>query len=171
MTERTGRVTVGGAPVTLVGDELKVGDKAPDAELVDNSGRPVKLSSFFGKRLIVSTVLSLETSVCDTETRTFNKRAAELGDDIAIVTVSVDLPFTQKRWCGAAGIDKVRTLSDHRETALGKAFGVLMKEPRLLARAVFVIDKAGVVRYTQLLPEAGREPDYDAALAAAKKLA
>jgi thiol peroxidase len=171
MAERKGVAFMGGRPMTLVGNELKIGDTAPEAVLTDTDFRPVKLSSFRGKLVILSTVLSLETSVCDAETRKFNERAAALGDDAAILTVSLDLPFTQQRWCGAAGIDKVQTLSDYREAALGKAFGVLMKEPHLLARTIFVIDKGGVIRYIQIVPEAGHEPDYDAALAAAKKYA
>jgi thiol peroxidase len=170
MQERTGQYFIGGKPMTLVGTEIKVGDKAPDATVLDNKSAPVNLSAFRGRVVVLCTVPSLDTSVCDTETRTFNKRAAELSDDIAIVVVSADLPYTQKRWCGAAGIDKVSVFSDHRETAVGLAYGLLVKELRILARAVLVIDKAGAVQYIQLVPEMGHEPDYDAALVAAKKL-
>jgi thiol peroxidase len=170
MAERAGVVFSHGNPLTLLGAELKIGDKAPDAEALNQAARPVKLSSFFDKVLILSTVPSLDTATCDLETRTFNRRAVELGPDVAIVTVSVDLPFAQKRWCGAAGVDKVTTLSDHRDTAVGKAYGVLVKESRLLARAVFVIDRSGVIQYIQFVPEMSHEPDYDAVLAAAKKL-
>ena len=170
MTERTGIVTVGGNPVTLVGKEIRPGDPAPDVELVDNEMNPVKLSSYWGKVCIVSSVGSLDTSVCDIETRRFNTEAAELGPDIAILTVSMDLPFAQKRWCGAAGVDKVVTLSDHRNADFGNAYGVLVKENRLLARALFVVDKQGVVRYTQLVKELSDEPDYGAVLEAAREL-
>ena len=170
MAERTGIVTVGGKPVTLVGNEIKPGDAAPDVELVDNDLKPLKLSAFRGKVCILSSVGSLDTSVCDVETRRFNTEAAELGPNIAIVTVSMDLPFAQKRWCGAAGVDKVVTVSDHRNAEFGKAYGVLIKESRLLARALFVVDRQGVVRYTQLVKELAQEPDYGAVLEAAKKL-
>jgi thiol peroxidase len=113
-------------------------------------------------------VPSLDTPVCDLQTRRFNQEAARLGPDVQILTISMDLPFAQKRWCGAAGIERVTTLSDHREASFGTAYGVLIKELRLLARAVFVVDKDGVVRYVQIVPELSREPDYEAALAAAK---
>jgi len=166
MAERKGLVTMGGNPVTLVGDELKVGDRLPDVALIGNDLKEVKLGSFAGKVLVLSTVASLDTSVCDIETRRFNAEAVRLGDDVQVVTVSMDLPFAQKRWCGAAGVDRVVTLSDHRDAAFGNAFGVLMKENRLLARSVFVVDRQGAVRYIQLVPEVGQEPDYAAVLAA-----
>jgi thiol peroxidase len=156
--------------VTLVGSEINPGDPAPDVELLDNDLKPVKLSSYRGKVCILSAVGSLDTAVCDIETRRFNTEAAELGPDIAILTVSMDLPFAQKRWCGAAGVDKVVTLSDHRNADFGKAYGVLVKESRLLARAVFVVDRQGVVRYIQLVKEIGEEPDYGAVLEAARAL-
>jgi thiol peroxidase len=130
----------------------------------------VNLASFAGKVLVISAVASLDTSVCDTETRRFNTEAAGLGDDVRILTVSMDLPFAQKRWCGAAGVDQVVTLSDHRTGAFGNAFGVLIKELRLLARVLFVVDRDGTVRYIQTVEEIGKEPDYDAVLAAVKGL-
>ena len=170
MAERSGAVTMQGNPLTLVGSELNIGDAAPDIEVLDNDLNPVKLSNYKGKVCIVSTVPSLDTPVCDMETRRFNQEAANLGDDIVILTISTDLPFAQKRWCGAAGVEKVVTLSDHREAAFGDASGVLIKELRLLARAVFVVDKSGVVRYVQLVKEITEEPDYDAVIAAAKEL-
>ena len=169
MAERTGLVTFGGNPMTLVGNEIKVGDKAPDFDVVGNDLKPVKGSSFDGKVRILSAVASLDTSTCDVETRRFNQEAGSLGD-VTILTISMDLPFTQKRWCGAAGIDKVVTLSDHVSASFGKAYGILMKEIRILARAVFVVDRDGIVRYMQLLEEVGNEPDYEAALKAAKEL-
>ena len=170
MEERSGAVTMRGNPLTLVGKGLNVGDPAPDVEVMDNDLNPVKLSSYRGKVCIVSTVPSLDTPVCDMETRRFNQEAANLGSEVAILTISTDLPFAQKRWCGAAGVDKVATLSDHREVAFGEAYGILIKELRLLARAVFVVDKEGVIRYIQLVKEIAEEPDYDAVIAAVKEL-
>jgi len=166
MEERSGIVTMKGNPLTLVGAGLTLGDPAPDVEVLDNDLAPVKISSFKGKVCVLSTVPSLDTPVCDMETRRFNEEAARLGEDVAVLTVSMDLPFAQKRWCGAAGVDKVTTLSDHREAALGKAYGVLIKELRLLARAVFVVDQEGVIRYIQLVKEVTEEPDYEAVLEA-----
>lgn len=147
MSERKGAVTLGGNPVTLVGAEPKVGDRAPDALLVGQDTRDVRLSSLFGKVLVISSVPSLDTPVCDIETRRFNVEAGKLGDEVRIVTVSMDLSFAQKRWCGAAGVDKVLVVSDHREASFGLAFGVLIKEARLLARSVFVVDAGGIIRY------------------------
>ena len=171
MDERTGLITFQGNPLTLLGSEVKVGDDAPDVELLDNELNPVKLSSLKGKVAVLVAVPSLDTPVCDVETRRFNEEAASLGDDVAVVAVSMDLPFAQARWCGAAGIENVQTLSDHRDAAFGTAYGVLIKELRLLARAVFVVDRDGDVRYVQLVNEVTDEPDYEAALAAVRKLA
>jgi len=148
MAERTGLVTMGGNPVTLVGDEVKVGDEAPAFVVVDNDLKPVDFSSYRGKVCVV----------------------AGLGEDVVILTVSMDLPFAQKRWCGAEGVDRVVTLSDHRDASFGSAYGVLIKEVRLLARAVFVVGGDGVVRYVELVPELGEEPNYEAALAAVREL-
>ena len=170
MKERKGLVTVGGKPITLVGEEIKVGDPAPDAELIGTDLKPVKLSSFAGKVRILSSVSSLDTAVCDIETRRFNQEAAGLGENVAILTVSMDLPFAQKRWCGNAGVDRVITLSDHRQASFGTAYGVLIKELRLLARAVFVLDREGIIRYIQIVKEVTDEPDYDAVLEAVQKL-
>ena len=171
MAERTGLITFKGNPLTLVGNEVKVGQKAPDAELVANDLSVVRLSSLrAGKVCILTSVPSLDTSVCDRETRRFNEEAGKLGPDVVVLTVSMDLPFAQKRWCGAAGVQNVQTLSDYREAAFGNAYGVLIKELRLLARAVFVLDKPGMIRYVELVKEVASEPNYDAALAAAKKL-
>jgi len=163
-------VTMGGNPLNLSGDGLSVGDKAPDFTLAGLDMKPKTLSDFSGKVCIISTVPSLDTGVCDTETRRFNVLAGELSDDIEILTVSVDLPFAQKRWCGASGVDKVTMLSDHMTVDFGKSYGVLVTDLRILARCVFVVDREGVIRYTQLVPEIAQEPDYDPIIAAAKEL-
>ena len=170
MEEHIAAVTLHGNPLTLLGNELKVGDPVPDVEVLDNDLNPVKLSSFKGRICIISAVPSLDTPTCDMETRRFNETAGQLGADVVILTVSTDLPFAQKRWCGAAGVDKVVTLSDHREAAFGSAFGVLIKELRLLARSIFVVDRNGVIQYIQHVRELSEEPDYDAVIEAAKKL-
>ena len=170
MMERSGLVTMGGKPVTLLGPEVKVGDTAPDFTAVANDLSSVKLSQYRGKVVILSAVPSLDTKVCDLETRRFNAEAAKLGPEVVILTVSMDLPFAQKRWCGAAGIDKVITVSDHRDAEFGQKYGVLIKDLRLLARCIFVVDRKGVVRYIQLVKEIGTEPDYAAVLQAVKGL-
>jgi thioredoxin-dependent peroxiredoxin len=170
MEERAGQITMKGNPLTLLGKAPKVGDPAPDFETLDNSLTPVRLSSFKGKTCVISSVPSLDTPVCDMETRRFNQEADSLGAGVQVLTISMDLPFAQKRWCGAAGVEKVMTLSDHRDAAFGMAYGVLIKELRLLARAVFVVDARGILRYSQLVKEIRQEPDYDAVLAAVKDL-
>ncbi|CAB1060993.1 Thiol peroxidase, Tpx-type (EC [Olavius sp. associated proteobacterium Delta 1] len=170
MQERNGEITFQGNPLTLLGAELKVGDSAPDAALLGNDLSPVQLSAYKGKVCVVSVVPSLDTPVCDMQTRRFNEEAGNLGDNVAILTMSMDLPFAQARWCGAAGADKVVTLSDHRDAAFGEAFGLLIKELRLLARAVYVVDQDGIIQYIQLVKEVTEEPDYNAALEAVKKL-
>jgi len=170
MQERSGVVTMGGNPVTLTGTEVKIGDSAPDVEVLGNDLGPVKLSSYKGKVCVLSVVPSLDTPVCDMQTRKFNEAAGNLGENLAMLTISMDLPFAQARWCGAAGVDKVVTLSDHRDAAFGEAYGLLIKELRLLARAIFVVDPGGTVRYFQLVKEIGEEPNYDDALEAVKKL-
>jgi thioredoxin-dependent peroxiredoxin len=171
MAERAGLVTIHGNPLTLVGDEIKVGGAAPEAVLLDNDLNPVKLSAYRGKILVIASVPSLDTPVCDLETRRFNDEAANLGPDIDLVTISMDLPFAQKRWCGAAGVKRLKTLSDHREAAFGQAYGVLIKELRLLARAVFIVDREGTVQYAQLVKEVASEPDYEGVLQALGKIA
>lgn len=170
MQERTGLVTLKGNPVTLLGPEVKVGQPAPDVALTANDLSAVQLSSLKGKVCIITSVPSLDTPVCDTETRRFNESASRMSNDVVVLAVSMDLPFAQARWCGAAGVKNVQTLSDHRDAAFGSSYGVLIKGLRLLARAVFVVDRQGVVRYTELVKEVASEPDYEAALAAAGKL-
>lgn len=164
------QVTMKGNPLTLVGTLPAVGKKAPDFTALKNDLSPASLSDFKGKVCIISSVPSLDTPVCDLETRRFNQEAGGLGGKVAILTVSMDLPFAQARWCGAAGVDKVITLSDHREASFGTAYGVLIKELRLLARCVFVVDKDGVLRYTQLVKEITEEPNYEQVLNAVKGL-
>jgi len=170
MNERSGIITFKGNPFTLLGPELKAGDKAPDFAVVDNGLAPVSLASSAGKIRVISSVPSLDTPVCDTETRRFNQEAAGLPGDVVVLTVSLDLPFAQKRWCGAAGIDKVTTLSDYRDHSFGQNYGVLIKELLLLTRAIFIIDAQDVIRYIQIVPEVTSEPDYAAVIAAAKAL-
>lgn len=170
MEERTGLISMKGNALTLLGPALKVGDKAPEFEVLDNDLSPVRFSSFQGKICVIASVPSLDTPVCDIETRRFNQEAGDLGSDVAVLTISMDLPFAQKRWCGAAGVDKVITLSDHRNASFGTAYGVLIKELRLLARSVFVVDRDGVIQYIELVKELTEEPNYDAALGAVKKL-
>ncbi len=170
MAERAGAISFQGQPLTLLGEPKGEGDKAPDVELLDNDLNPVTLSKWAGKVRVIATVPSLDTPVCDLETRRFNSEASALGEGVVILTVSMDLPFAQKRWCGAAGVDRVVTLSDHREAALGLALGVLIKELRLLARAVFVLDGQGVIRHAQLVGDITQEPDYEAVLKSVRSL-
>ena len=168
--ERTGVVTFKGNPVTLVGNEVKVGDTAPDFTVLANDLSPVTLADSKGSVRIISVVPSLDTGVCDQQTRRFNEEAASL-EGVRVLTISVDLPFAQKRWCGAAGVDRVQTLSDHRDLSFGTAYGVVIKELRLLARAVFVVDKNDMVVYAEYVPEVTQHPNYEAAIEAAKKAA
>ncbi len=166
MHERPEAITMRGNPLTLLGPEIRIGQKAPDFSLVTNDMGVVTLADYAGLALALVSVPSLDTPVCAVETRRFNAEAAKLGAGVRILTISMDLPFAQKRWCGAMGIDKVETLSDHREASFGLNYGVLIKELRLLARAVFVVDKAGTVTYTELVKEVGDEPFYAGALTA-----
>ena len=170
MQERKGLVTMKGNPLTLVGNEVKVGDAMPDCEVVGKELALVKLFSFRGKVCIISSFPSLDTSVCDMMTRRFNEEAVALGSDVVVLAISMDLPFAQDRWCIAADVKNVNMFSDHRTASFGQAFGVLIKELRLLARAVFVVDKQGIVRYTQIVDELTHEPDYEAVLEAVKEL-
>lgn len=164
-------VTMQGRPMALAGDEIKVGMPAPDFKVTDNDMLPMKFSrTYGGKVAVISVVPSLDTSVCDLQTRRFNKEAEALGPDVGVLTISMDLPFAQRRWCGAAGVKAVRTYSDYQKADFGKAWGVLIKDLRLLARAVFIVDKDGVVKYAQLVPEVTKEPNYEEVLTALKAL-
>ncbi len=162
-------VTLKGKPVTLLGKEVNVGQPAPDCTLIANDLSEVKLSSFKGKKVIFSVVPSLDTPVCDKQTKRFNEEAARLKDTV-ILTISMDLPFAQKRWCGLTGSDKIQTLSDHRDAQFGQVYGVLIKDLRILARAVFITDQKGFIRYKQIVNEIATEPDYSAAFEAVKNL-
>lgn len=166
MIEREGAITMKGNSLTLVGREIKRGEEAPDAVLVANDLSEVKLSSFKGKKIILSVVPSLDTPVCDLQTKRFNQEASLLSD-VVVLTVSRDLPFAQKRWCAAAGARAVVTLSDYRGN-FGQIYGVLIKGLNLLARCIFVINQDGQVTYTQLVKEVTHEPDYDEVLKAVK---
>ena len=170
MAERKDVIKFKGNPLTLVGNELKVGDTAPDVEVLANDLSPVKLSGFRGKVCVICTVPSLDTPVCDIQTRKFNEQAASLGDDAVVLTISMDLPFAQSRWCGSANVENVQTLSDHAKADFGTKFGILIKELRLLARTVFIVDKEGIIRYIEIVEEITNEPDYEAALTATKEI-
>lgn len=170
MQEKNGIITFKGNPMTLIGPELSVGSTAPDFRVVDSSLSPKGLKDYAGSIKFISSVPSLDTPVCDTETRRFNTEAANLPGNVVILTVSLDLPFAQKRWCGAAGIDKVTTLSDYQERSFGLAYGVLIKELMLLTRAIFIIDANNILRYVQIVPEVTSEPDYQAVLSAVRGL-
>jgi thiol peroxidase len=161
-------VTMKGDPLTLSGNPVKVGEPAPDFEVVANDLSEIKLSSFLGKTCLISSVPSLDTSVCDTQTRKFNEEAGKLGDNVVVLTISMDLPFAQARWCEAAGVENVQTLSDYRKAEFGNAFAILIQELRLLARAVFIVDSKGIIRYIQIVDELTNEPDYADALEALK---
>src|SRR5215472_3523671 len=165
--ERPGATTLRGNPMTLVGEELKTGQKAPDFKAIDNSLQPVTLSTTGAGVRIFSVVPSLDTPVCDIQTKRFNEEAGKLPD-VTMYTFSMDLPFAQKRWCGAMGVDHVKIVSDHRDASFGTAYGTLIKELRILSRAIFVVDKDNNVRHVEYVKEVGEHPNYDAALAAAR---
>ena len=167
-------VTLRGNPLSLGGSEVAVGQAAPDFTVVNNDLQPVTLSEAQGKVIILSAVPSVDTPVCDTETRRFNEEAAKLGEGIEIWTLSMDLPFAQKPWCGAAGVEQVKTLSDFRDRAFAEGYGVLIADGPLAgvtARAVFVVGKDGTLKHVEYVSEIANEPDYDAALNAAKAAA
>lgn len=168
--ERTGVATFKNNPITLIGPEVKVGDKAPDFTVNKDLMTQVSLSDYAGKVKLISVVPSLDTGVCDAQTRRFNEEAGKLGDNVIILTVSVDLPFAQSRWCGAAGIDKVVTLSDYKTKSFGEAYGVLIKELQLDMRSIFVIDANNTVQYVEYVGEMTAHPNYEAAVEAVKSL-
>ncbi|MBP3040384.1 thiol peroxidase [Bacillaceae bacterium Marseille-Q3522] len=160
-------ITFKGNPVTLLGNEVKAGERAPEFTVLANDLSEVTLADTKGHVRLISVVPSIDTGVCDAQTRRFNEEAAKL-DNVKVLTISCDLPFAQKRWCAAAGIENLQTLSDHRDLSFGKAYGVAIEELRLLARAVFVIDSNDTVTYTEYVSEATNHPNYEAAVEAAK---
>ncbi|MEM7111411.1 MAG: thiol peroxidase [Chloroflexota bacterium] len=169
MNKRHGAVTFLGNPLTVMGETLSEGDRAPDFKLVNNSMQPVQLADSAGKVRLISVVPSLDTGICDAQTRRFNEEATDLGDDVVILTVSADLPFAQKRWCGAVGVERVETLSDHMDMNFGNAYGTHVAELRVDQRAIFVVDQDDTIRYVEYVPEIAQHPDYDAALNAVRK--
>ena len=170
MSDRFGDVTFKGEKQTVRGNVLRVGDAAPDFTLIANDLTQVTKADTAGKIRLMSVVPSLDTGICDAQTRRFNEEAANLGDNVAILTISTDLPFAQKRWCGAAGVDQVQTLSDHKDMNFGEAYGTHVVEMRVEQRAVFVVDSDDVIQYVEYVPEIAQHPDYDAALTAVRRL-
>ncbi len=168
--ERPGATTLRGNPKTLVGPELKAGDPAPDFQAVDDSLQPVNLAGTGPGVRIFSVVPSLDTPVCDAQTKRFNEEAGRLPD-VSIYTVSMDLPFAQKRWCGAFGVDNVKMISDHRDGSFGEHYGTLIKDLRILSRAIFVVDKNNRIQHVEYVKEVADHPNYESALTVAKKLA
>ncbi|WP_088068624.1 thiol peroxidase [Gottfriedia luciferensis] len=160
-------VTFKNNPVTLIGQEVKVGDKAPSFTVLANDLSPVTLEASAGKVRLISAVPSVDTGICDAQTRRFNEELSNL-ENVEVLTISMDLPFAQKRWCAASGLENVHTFSDHRDASFGEAFGVLMQELRLLARAVFVVDSNDVVTYVEYVSEGTTHPNYEAAIEAVK---
>ena len=167
-TERKAAVRFKGNPLTLIGPELKAGDKAPEFSLLAKDLSETKLSGYKGKTVLLNVVPSLDTPVCSQQTKRFNEEAAKFPANVEVLTVSVDLPFAQTRWCGAANADKIKALSDHRDASFGKAFGVLIKELRLLARSVFIVGPDDKVQYAEYVKEVTTHPDYEKALNALK---
>lgn len=164
------KVIFGGNPVDLIGNELNIGDKALDFNVLDISLKPVKLSDFKGKVKLISVFPSIDTSVCSIQNHKFNSEAASYGEKVAFLAISMDLPFALKRFCGAEDINNLKTLSDHRDADFGNKYGFLIKDLRLLARGVVIIDRDDKIQYVEVLPEIGKEPNYDLALKALKTL-
>jgi len=169
--ERIGLITMKAQPLILLGPDIKVGDTAPDFSVLDGSLAQVQLGDFAGKIKIISVTPSLDTPVCDLQLRRFNREASSLPHDVAVLNISMDLPFAITRFCTTAEIDKVKALSDHREASFGMGYGVLIKELRLLARSIFIIDKNNKVRYKEIVQEQTNHPDYDKAILALNEIA
>ncbi len=168
--ERKGIVTDHESAVTLVGPELRVGDRAPDFRVLDANLKELKLRDFAGKVKVISVTPSLDTPVCNLQAKRFNEEATNLPGEVVVLNISMDLPFAISRFCAAEGIDKVKVLSDHREASFGTSYGVLIKELRLLARSIFIIDKNDRIAYIQIVPEITQHPDYNKSLEALKKI-
>jgi thioredoxin-dependent peroxiredoxin len=164
--ERPGIITMKGKPLTLIGPDVRAGDRAPDFSVLDENLTIVSLGDFAGKTKLISVTPSLDTPVCDLQLRRFNREAASMPQDVVVLNISMDLPFAVSRFCSTAGIDRAKALSDHRDASFGAAYGVLIKELRLLARSIFIIDRNNVVRYKEIVPEQSNHPDYEKALKA-----
>lgn len=167
--ERKDVITVKGDPMTLLGEEIKVGQKAPGFKVSTSDLKETSLEDFKGKIKLIASVPSLDTPICDLQIKRFNDEAAKISKDVVIIFISMDLPFAQKRFCDAYNIKKVKTLSDHKDGSFGLNYGVLIKELRLLSRAIFVVDKNDIVKYVEYVKELGSHPDYEGALEALKK--
>ena len=168
--ERFGAVTTKGNPLTVIGAPLSVGEKAPAFTLIAHDLKKVSLADSAGKIRLISVVPSLDTGICDAQTRRMNEEAAKLGEGVVVLTVSAEHPFNQRRWCGAAGIDRVLVLSDHMDMSFGEAYGTYVKEWRLEQRSMFVVDAEDTIRYIEYVPEIAQHPDYEAALTAVRDL-
>ncbi|HSB33004.1 MAG TPA: thiol peroxidase, partial [Nitrospirota bacterium] len=164
--ERSGVITMKGKPLTVIGPDVRAGDRAPAFSVLDENLNSVSLADFAGKTKLISVTPSLDTPVCDLQLRRFNREAATMPRDVVVLNISMDLPFAVSRFCATAGIDRAKALSDHRNASFGAAYGVLIKELRLLARSIFIIDKNDVVRYKEIVPEQSNHPDYEKALRA-----
>ncbi len=171
MAERKGIITMKGKPLTLIGPDLALGSNAPDFKVLDGDLKEVTLKNFTEKFKVISVTPSLDTPVCDLQLRRFNREAAALPGDVVVLNISMDLPFAITRFCTTASIDKAKALSDHLDASFGAAYGVLIKELRLLARSIFILDKDNVLRYKEIVPEESHHPDYDKALDALRNIA
>lgn len=169
--ERSGVITMKGKPLTVIGPDVRAGDRAPAFSVLDENLNSVSLADFAGKTKLISVTPSLDTPVCDLQLRRFNREAASMPRDIVVLNISMDLPFAVSRFCSTAGIDRAKALSDHRDASFGAAYGVLIKELRLLARSIFIIDKNDVVRYKEIVHEQSNHPDYEKALRALAEIA
>lgn len=169
-TERKGAFTIKGQPMTLVGPELKAGDRAPDFNVVDSAFNPVDLAATGNRWRFFSVIPSVDTGICSDQTKRWDEESAKFEDRVAFYSISRDLPFATKRWCTESGAEKITTLSDHMDGNFGKSYGAFVKEKGFLARSLFIVDPQGVVRYAQYVPEMATHPDYDAAIAALERL-
>lgn len=169
MQENNNKVTFAGNPITVVGNEVAVGEKAPDFTVLDGGLQPTKLSDYAGKTRVIAVYPSIDTSVCAAQNRKFNAVANEM-EDVVVLSISCDLPFAQKRFCAAEGLENIVTLSDHKDTDFGLKYGFLIKELRLLSRGTVIVDKNDTIQYVEWVPEVTEEPDYDKAMDIIKSL-
>lgn len=171
MIERKGIIQFKDHDVSVAGVDLAPGMQAPEFKAIDQDWQEISmLEATKGKLRIIAALPSLDTSVCDRETRRFNQEASNLSNDVVLIAISADLPFAQARWCGAAGVDRVMVVSDHKYMSFGEKYACLLVEPRILRRAVFIVDREDKIRYAAYMPELGVEPDYDEVLKAAKSI-